>query len=149
MEYVSNLEMVLYVVAFIIVAAGIYLGMVMGKGLQEKEDVKNDTMLKNMTVRELLDGELFRKELQVQIDNEVASHDKMAREAFQLGMRLQRSPHQRLRDKGVFNVDDMVVLYKMIVCKQLEDYSSAERTYIKQVVMMAYWRVVETLQKKQ
>lgn len=149
MEYVSNLEMVLYVVAFIIVAAGIYLGMVMGKGLQEKEDVKNDTMLKNMTVRELLDGELFRKELQVQIDNEVASHDKMAREAFQLGMRLQRSPHQRLRDKGVFNVDDMVALYKMIVCKQLEDYSSAERTYIKQVVMMAYWRVVETLQKKQ
>lgn len=149
MEYVSNLEMVLYVVAFIIVAAGIYLGMVMGKGLQEKEDVKNDTMLKNMTVRELLDGELFRKELQVQIDNEVASHDKMAREAFQLGMRLQRSPHQRLRDKGVFNVEDLVELYKMIICKQLEDYSSAERTYIKQVVMMAYWRVVETLQKKQ
>lgn len=149
MEYVSNLEMVLYVVAFIIVAAGIYLGMVMGKGLQEKEDVKNDTMLKNMTVRELLDGELFRKELQVQIDNEVASHDKMAREAFYLGMRLQRSPHQRLRDKGVFNVEDLVELYKMIICKQLEDYSSAERTYIKQVVMMAYWRVVETLQKKQ
>lgn len=149
MEYVSSLEMVLYVVTFIIVAAGIYLGMQLGKGLQEKEDVKNDTMLKNMTVRELLDGELFRKELQVQIDNEVASHDKMAREAFQLGMRLQRSPHQRLRDKGVFNVDDMVALYKMIICKQLEDYSSAERTYIKQVVMMAYWRVVEILQKKQ
>ena len=149
MEYVSNLEMVLYVVTFIIVAVGIYLGMQLGKGLQEKEEERNDTMLKNMTVRELLDGELFRKELQVQIDNEVASHDKMAREAFQLGMRLQRNPHQRLRDKGVFNVDDLVELYKMIICKQLEDYSSAERTYIKQVVMMAYWRVVEILQKKQ
>lgn len=149
MEYVSNLEVVLYVVTFIIVAAGIGLGMMLGKGLQEKEEERNDVMLKNMTVGELLDSELFRKELQVQVDNEVASHDKMAREAFYLGMRLQRSPHQRLRDKGVFNVDDLVAAYKMIICKQAKDYSSAERTYIKQVVMMAYWRVVETLQKKQ
>ena len=149
MEYVSNLEMVLYIAAFIIVAVGIYLGWQLGKGLQEKEEERNDTMLKNMTVRELLDGELFRKELQVQIDNEVASHDKMAREAFTLGMRLQRSPHQRLRDKGVFNVDDLVAAYKMIICKQAKDYSSAERTYIKQVVMMAYWRVVEILKKKE
>lgn len=113
---------------------------------QEREE-KNDAMLKGMTVGELLDGELFKKELQVQIDNEIASHDRMAREAFSKGLRLQRSPHQRLRDREVFNVDDLTAAYKRIVCKQLSEFSAAEREYIKQVVMMAYWRVVQQLKK--
>ena len=99
--------------------------------------------LKNMTVGQLLDSDDFKKELQVQIDNECEHHDKMAREAFVKGLRLQRAPIARLRERGVFNVEDMVAAYKMILAKMLDDFSAAERQYIKMVCMVAYWRVVQ------
>ena len=99
--------------------------------------------LKQMTVEQLLDSDEYRKELGVQIANEQEHHDKMMREAFVRGMRLQRNPINSLREREVFNVDDMVALYKQIIAKCLEGYSAAERDYIRRVCMMAYWRVVE------
>lgn len=129
------------------IALSVKLVKMMSRKEREEEIEKNDEMLKGMTVGELLDSELFRRELQVQIDNEVKSHDHMAREAFSKGLRLQRSPHQRLRDREMFNVDDLTAAYKMIIAKQLTDYSAAEREYIKNVCMMAYWRVVQQLKK--
>lgn len=105
--------------------------------------------LKEMTLGELLDSKEFQEELQRQIDNEVEHHDKMMSEAFNRGLRLQRNPQERLRERGVFNVEDMTAAYKMIIAKSLQGYSAAEREYIKQVCWMAYWRVLEKMKKKE
>ena len=99
--------------------------------------------LKKMTVGELLDSDDFKKELEIQIANECEHHDKLAREAFTKGLRLQRAPIARLRERDVFNVEDMVAAYKLMLAKMLQDFSAAEREYIKQVCMVAYWRVVQ------
>lgn len=99
--------------------------------------------LKKMTVGQLLDSEDYRTELEAQIRLEVEHHDRMMREAFTKGLRLQRNPISSLREREVFNVDDMVAAYKMIIAKCLEGFSASEREYIKRLCMMAYWRVVE------
>ena len=103
--------------------------------------------LKKMSVGQLLDSEEYRKELQVQLDNEREYHDRMMREAFTKGLRLQRNPVSRLREREVWNVDDMIAAYKQIIAKCLEGFSAVERDYIKRVCMMAYWRVVERHKK--
>lgn len=105
--------------------------------------------LSKMTVEQLLDSEEYRKELQVQITNEQEHHNRMMREAFMRGLRLQRNPINSLRERDVFNVEDMVAAYKQIIAKFLEGFSSAERDYIKRVCMMAYWRVVEKHKKQE
>ena len=99
--------------------------------------------LKGMTVGQLLESADFKNELQVQITNECEHHDKMMREAFKAGLRLQRAPIARLRERNIFNVEDMIAAYKMLIVKKLDGFSSVERDYIKQVCMMAYWRVVQ------
>ena len=99
--------------------------------------------LKEMTVEQLIDSDDFKRELEIQITNECEHHDKMAREAFTKGLRLQRAPIARLREREVFNQQDMRELYKRILCGVLQGFSAAERTYIKQVCMVAYWRVVQ------
>lgn len=137
-------------VLFLVAMVVIYYTTKLGKHIIKVEENKNDAMLRGMTVGDLLDSKLFRKELQWQVDNEIESHDRMAREAFTMGMRLQRSPHQRLRDKEMFDVDSLVEAYKLIICKNMNStLSSAEREYVKQVVMMAYWRTVDRLKKKE
>lgn len=105
--------------------------------------------LQKMTVEQLLDSEEYRKELQVQIDRETEHHDRMMREAFTKGLRLKRNPINSLRERDVFNVEDMVAAYKLIIVKLLEGFSSAERDYIRRVCMMAYWRVVERHKKQE
>ena len=100
--------------------------------------------LKGMTVEQLLDSKEFRKELQLQLTMEEKHHTEMSYQAVGAGLRLQRAPIQRLIEKDVFNADDFIKLYKLIVCKQLgSDFGANEREYIKNVCMMAYWRVID------
>ena len=48
-------------------------------------------------------------------------------------------------EKEVFDADNIIKAYKLIICKQLSsDFSAAEREHIKQICMMAYWRVVDS-----
>ena len=101
--------------------------------------------LKEMTVEQLIDSDDFIKELEVQITNECENHDKLAREAFTKGLRLQRAPIARLREREVFNQQDIRDLYKRIIVGMLQGFSAAERQYIKQVCMVAYWRTVQKL----
>lgn len=98
--------------------------------------------LRTMTVEELIDSEAFRRELGLQIAMETKHHDEMAREAFVRGMRLQRAPIERLREREVFDVENIIDIYKRIVCKQLNGFSSAEREYIRRLCMTAYSRVI-------
>jgi hypothetical protein len=101
--------------------------------------------LKGMTVEQLLDSKQFRKELEVQIEMEQKHHTEMSYKAVEAGLRLQRAPIQRLLEKGVYDADHIIQAYKLIICKQLgSDFSAAEREHIKQICMMAYWRVVDS-----
>lgn len=100
--------------------------------------------LQGMTVEQLLDSKEFHKEVEVQIALEQKHHTDMSYQAIEAGLRLQRAPIQRLIDKGVLDADSIIKAYKLIICKQLgSDFGAAEREYIKNLCMMAYWRVVE------
>ena len=101
--------------------------------------------LKGMSVEQLLDSKQFKEELDLQIVMERKHHTEMSYKAVEAGLRLQRAPIQRLMDKGVFDVENIIKAYKLIICKQLgSDFSAAEREYIKNICMMAYWRVVDS-----
>ena len=117
--------------------------LVLGITKRTKKMLKKTLPVGTMSVEQLLDSPEYLKELQLQIDMETDHHDTMAREAFSSGQRLQRAPIARLREREVFNAEDMKELYKRMICKQLNGFSSSEREYIKQVCMMAYWRVVQ------
>lgn len=105
--------------------------------------------LKKMTVEQMLDCEEFTKELEQQISIERQHHDKMMREAFMKGLRLQRNPISRLMEREVFNAKDIVELYKRIVCKVLVGFSSTERDYIRRLCLASYQRVVERYKEKE
>lgn len=137
-----------YVVLVAIVCLVTYLLKRVRNFVQDRIQQKKDEMLRGMTVRELLDSDLFKKELQLQIKLETEEHNKMLGEAMVRGMNLQRCPYDRLKERGIFNVEDLTEAYKFIVGKQLKEFSAAEREYIKRVVMMAYWRVVEKMKYK-
>lgn len=110
----------------------------------------SDLQLDMMTVEQLLDSEQFKKELALQLDMEEKHHTEMSYQAVHAGLRLQRAPIQRLMEKGVFNVDDIIRMFKLITCKELNStFSAAEREYVKRLCMMAYWRVVEKNNKSQ
>lgn len=104
--------------------------------------------LRNMTIEQLLDSEPFERELIRQIELETQHHDEMARQAFASGLRLQRAPITTLREKGIFDAENIRDIYKHIICKTLKGFSAAEREYIKNLCMMAYWRVVEAYKKE-
>ena len=104
--------------------------------------------LKGMTIEQLLDSVTFERELIRQIELETEHHDQMARQAFQSGLRLQRAPIATLREKGIFDAENIRDIYKRIICKTLVGFSAAEREYIKNLCMMAYWRVVEAYKKQ-
>ena len=103
--------------------------------------------LKGMSVEQLIDSKEFREELDIQIAMEKKHHTEMSYQAVNAGLRLQRAPIQRLLDRDVLDADSIAELYKLMICKQLQDYSAAEREYIKNVCMMAYWRVVDTYKR--
>lgn len=111
----------------------------------EYEDESID--LSKATIEQLLDSEVFERELIQQIEMETAHHDKMAEQAFSSGLRLQRAPIATLRDKGIFDAENIRDIYKRIICKNLNGFSAAEREYIKNLCMMAYWRTIDKLKK--
>lgn len=105
--------------------------------------------LQGMTVEQLLDSKQFKEELDVQIKMERKHHTDLSYQAVEAGLRLQRAPIQRLIEKEVFDVENIIKAYKLIICQQLSsDFSSAERLYIKNICMMAYWRVVDRNKKE-
>lgn len=105
--------------------------------------------LKEITVGEFIDSEEFRTELGKVIDHETEYHDRMMRVAFTKKLRLQRNPINSLREREVFNVEDMVAAYKLIIAKSLEGFSATERDYIKRVCLAAYGEVVARHKKRE
>lgn len=114
--------------------------------IEVEHDYKVD--LSKATINELLDSEMFERELIRQIDMETQHHDEMARQAFASGLRLQRAPITTLLEKGIFDAENIRDIYKRIVCKTLVGFSAAEREYIKNLCMVAYWRTIEKAKKQ-
>lgn len=105
--------------------------------------------LKTMTAEQLLDSEDFLKALQVKIDAEKDHHDRMMRVAFTKKLRLQRNPINRLMERGVFNANDIKDIYKLILVKQLQGFSSTEREYVKVLGNIVYGELVDRYKREQ
>ena len=103
------------------------------------------------SVGELIDSPEFRHELSEQISMEIGHHDKMKAEAIKVGMRLQRAPIQRLRERGLLDVENVIACYKLILNKQLSPsyFSAAEREYIKLLCNVASWRTIAKVQQRE
>ena len=72
--------------------------------------------LNEMTVRELVESVEFRKELQYQIDMENKHYEQMQEQAAGSGLRLKNAPIAKLKERGVFDVPNMVDLFERIIC---------------------------------
>ena len=99
--------------------------------------------LSQLKVKDVLRMDAFKEELRRQIALEEDSHT----EALKKG-RLKRTPLDSLRDKGVFNADKMVDLFENILNKSLVGFGANERQYIHSLGMLAFARVMVSLQKE-
>ena len=81
--------------------------------------------LEKLKVRDLIEMEAFRKEVEIQLGIEERTHT----EALLNGI-LNRSPLDSLREKGLFNAEKMVDLFRCIIEKSLIGFSASERNYI-------------------
>ena len=101
--------------------------------------------IEKMTVKDVITSDVFREEVQRQMRIEERSQtDAIAR----LG-RLNRTPLDRLRERGDFRVGRIIELYTAIISKTLLGYSAAERTYINNVCLLAMRRTLQRLEEKE
>lgn len=98
--------------------------------------------LNNLTVRDVLEMEEYRREMDVQLRLEENAHT----EALRRG-RLKRTPLDSLRERKVFNTDDMLRLVQAEIEKSLLGFSSMERQYIHNIGMVVFGRVLNRLMK--
>ena len=101
--------------------------------------------IEKMTVKDVITSDVFREEVQRQMRIEERSQtDAIAR----LG-RLNRTPLDRLRERGDFRVERIIELYTALISKTLLGYSAAERTYINNVCLLAMQRTLQRLEEKE
>ena len=101
--------------------------------------------IEQMTVKDVITSDVFREEVQRQMGIEERTQtDAIAR----LG-RLNRTPLDRLRERDDFRVDRIIELYAALISKTLLGYSSAERTYINNICMLAMRRTLQRLEGKE
>lgn len=101
--------------------------------------------IEKMTVKDVITSDVFREEVQRQmIIEEQSQTDAIAR----LG-RMNRTPLDRLRERGDFRVERIIELYTAIISKTLLGYSAAERTYINNVCLLAMQRTLQRLEGKE
>ena len=94
--------------------------------------------LNRMTAREVLDSEKYLEKMRSVMELESVRQRQAAMEARRQGMRISRTPLDSLRERGVWVPEQMVELYRAVICKALIGFSSSERTYIMLVGMEAY-----------
>lgn len=83
-----------------------------------------------MTVMELTETDVFRKHVRQLLENEMDSHQRAAERAVAMKMRLQRTPIDRMMEKGVMDEDRMIELFRAVLNKSLIGFSAEERAYI-------------------
>ena len=99
--------------------------------------------MKQMTVDELIGTEVFREEVEKQLEMEKASHKDAALRAIEQGLRLKRSPFDSLTERGIMDdADEVVRLFRGILQCAVVGMSSAERRYISDMCYLAGKRAV-------
>lgn len=96
-----------------------------------------------MTFLQVLQLEVFRKELENQITLERLEYEKASAKG-----KLYRMPMMSLMERGKFNVQAMTTAYYEIMHKEATAYSSNERKYIKDVCGLAYQRTIRALKEE-
>ena len=87
--------------------------------------------MKQMTVNELIGTEVFREEVEKQLEMEKASHKEAAVGALKQGVRLKRSPFDSLVERGIMDdADEVVRLYRGVLNRAVVGLSASERNYI-------------------
>lgn len=104
--------------------------------------------LKEMKVKDVLQLDEFRHEMQQVMDAEVCGQEKAAYQASRQGARLSRTPLDRLRDRKAWDVDSMIDYFANVLNKTLIGFSSSERNYIYLVGMAAFKRTMTKLKEK-
>ena len=87
--------------------------------------------MKQMTVDELIGTEVFREEVEKQLEMEKSSHKDAALRAIEQGVRLKRSPFDSLVERGIMDdADEVVRLYRAILKRNAVGFSVSQRIYI-------------------
>lgn len=94
--------------------------------------------LNRMTAREVLESEKYLEKMRSVMELEAVRQRQAAMEARRQGMRISRTPLDSLRERGVWVPEQMVELYRAVICKALIGFGASERTYIMLVGMEAY-----------
>ena len=105
--------------------------------------------LKDMKVRDVLELDEFKSQLRQVMDGEEFNQERAASEARHNGARLARTPLDRLKDRGAWDVDSMIDYFANVLNKSLIGFSAGEREYIYLVGMAAFNRTMKKLQDKE
>lgn len=96
--------------------------------------------LEQMTFLDVLQLGEFEEELKKQLAMEYGLYEEVSSKG-----KLKRMAMDRLRERGLFNANDMTVAYYHIMHKEADGYSASERQYIKDVCAMAYQRTIKRI----
>ena len=105
--------------------------------------------LKEMKVRDVLQLEEFKRQLEDVMSGEVENQNKAAYDASKAGARLSRTPLDRLREKGAWDVESMTDYFANVLNKSLIGFGAGERQYIYLVGMEAFKRTITKLKEKE
>lgn len=98
--------------------------------------------IKKLTVRDVVTMPEFQEEMERQVAIEEDCHT-----ANIAGMRLNRTPLDSLRERGVFKAETLVQLYKAILNNSLLGFSANEREYIYRMGLVCFGRVLARLRE--
>ena len=102
-----------------------------------------------MKVRDVLQLEEFRRQMEDVMAGEVSNQNKAAYDASKAGARLSRTPLDRLREKGAWDVASMIDYFANVLNKSLIGFGAGERQYIYLVGMEAFKRTMKKLQENE
>ena len=97
--------------------------------------------LEEMTMGDLYKHELFRENLGKIINALLAKLDQTPNH--------KTTPYDKLRQKGVMNVDSMVRMYSLVEKKILKNATGSERNAIKEIGDKAFYLTVTQLKQKE
>ena len=101
-----------------------------------------DEEIKKLKMRDVIAMPEFREEMARQVAIEEETHTCNI-----ANMRMERTPLDSLRERGVFNAETLVQLYKAILDKSLLGFSSNERSYIDRMGLVCLGRVLARLRE--
>ena len=108
----------------------------------------NKMDIEKMTIGEVLETPEDMRNLVERIKEVEESRVKSANAARKLDRKLKAHPVDRLIERGVFDAEKLLPLLKKVLDKQLQGYSHAEREYILETGLAAFYKTMDDETKK-